>query len=96
LYVFHKRKFAKVTSQMQVSFVNEAPELHFAVVVNEEMDCFFQAVDATLYLCCCCRIIIQRHLYTLLLDFVWEANLRQDWLFSSVNNERRLAMTVLT
>jgi hypothetical protein len=25
LRVFHKRKFAKVTSETQVSFVNEAP-----------------------------------------------------------------------
>jgi hypothetical protein len=27
LYAFHKRKFPKVTSETQVSFVNEAPEL---------------------------------------------------------------------
>jgi hypothetical protein len=26
IFVFHKRKFSKVTSKMQVSFVNEAPD----------------------------------------------------------------------
>jgi hypothetical protein len=29
LYVFHKIKLPKVTSEMQVSFVNEAPDLGF-------------------------------------------------------------------
>jgi hypothetical protein len=27
LYVFHKRKFPKLTAETQLSFVNEAPEL---------------------------------------------------------------------
>jgi hypothetical protein len=35
LYVFHKRKFPKVTSETQVSFVNEAPDVHPVVGGNQ-------------------------------------------------------------
>jgi hypothetical protein len=37
LYVFHKRKFPKVTSETQVSYVNEAPRA-LLIYVHEWMD----------------------------------------------------------